>query len=342
VSDPTTLPPPPHPLPHPPCPCFPPQEARCIARCRRAGVDAPLLYFLDIPRSSIVMERVHGVTVKQWLWHAHPPSSEWRLVARTTGAAVARLHTIGMVHGDLTTSNIMLRGYPHIAEPVADADGAAAVAAPRRREEGDGEEDGDEVDGDGDGDGGEGEDGTDDAGTAAAAGKDADADGDAAMGGASAGTASAPAADVAAAAMAAARAWLPLSVPARPPVGAGTGVAGDSAAAAAASSSSSSLSSSSSSSSSTSAAASPGVASCRLCLIDFGLAGMGATPEDRGVDLYVLERALLSTHTDIARDFFAELLGAYYAAIPSPKDAAAVKGRFEQVRMRGRKRLAFG
>lgn len=34
----------------------------------------------------------------------------------------------------------------------------------------------------------------------------------------------------------------------------------------------------------------------KLCLIDFGLGFAEGTPEDKGVDLYVLERALISTH----------------------------------------------
>jgi TP53 regulating kinase and related kinases len=32
-------------------------------------------------------------------------------------------------------------------------------------------------------------------------------------------------------------------------------------------------------------------------LIDFGLSFMSTLPEDKGVDLYVLERALLSMHS---------------------------------------------
>ena len=34
----------------------------------------------------------------------------------------------------------------------------------------------------------------------------------------------------------------------------------------------------------------------KICLIDFGLGFAEGTPEDKGVDLYVLERALISTH----------------------------------------------
>ena len=37
-------------------------------------------------------------------------------------------------------------------------------------------------------------------------------------------------------------------------------------------------------------------AAARQALIDFGLSSMSATIEDMGVDLYVMERAILSTH----------------------------------------------
>ncbi len=38
--------------------------------------------------------------------------------------------------------------------------------------------------------------------------------------------------------------------------------------------------------------------SCQVFLIDFGLGQMKAVIEDKAVDLYVLERAFMSTHPD--------------------------------------------
>lgn len=40
----------------------------------------------------------------------------------------------------------------------------------------------------------------------------------------------------------------------------------------------------------------PGEAYGSAVFIDFGLGAMKATPEDKAVDLYVLERAFISTH----------------------------------------------
>jgi TP53 regulating kinase-like protein len=38
-------------------------EARCLARCRRAGVDAPAVLFADARRARLFLERVDGPTV---------------------------------------------------------------------------------------------------------------------------------------------------------------------------------------------------------------------------------------------------------------------------------------
>ena len=43
-------------------------EARCLARCRKAGLDTPALLLLDVPRSTLFMERIAGgVTIKEQL-----------------------------------------------------------------------------------------------------------------------------------------------------------------------------------------------------------------------------------------------------------------------------------
>ncbi|KAJ2784163.1 serine/threonine-protein kinase bud32 [Coemansia javaensis] len=74
-----------------------------------------------------------------------------------------------------------------------------------------------------------------------------------------------------------------------------------------------------------------------LTLIDFGLSQVSGSVEDKAVDLYVLERAFISTHPDSER-LFAGVLEAY-----ARDDAArAVLRRLEDVRQRGRKRDMSG
>lgn len=75
-----------------------------------------------------------------------------------------------------------------------------------------------------------------------------------------------------------------------------------------------------------------------VVLIDFGLATQSVQEEDRAVDLYVLERAFGSTHPR-TEGLFGEVLRSYGE---SYKAAKGVLRRFEEVRMRGRKKIMIG
>lgn len=75
-----------------------------------------------------------------------------------------------------------------------------------------------------------------------------------------------------------------------------------------------------------------------LVMVDFGLSSYSTSHEDKGVDLYVLERALLSTHSTLP-NLFESILKQYRES--NPTSAETVK-RFEEVRARGRKRTMIG
>ncbi|CAN0536735.1 unnamed protein product [Ectocarpus sp. 12 AP-2014] len=72
--------------------------------------------------------------------------------------------------------------------------------------------------------------------------------------------------------------------------------------------------------------------------IDFGLASSKPLPEDKAVDLYVLERAFISTHEN-ADPLVNEVMRAYKAA---SRKADATLHKLSEVRRRGRKREMFG
>ncbi len=82
-------------------------EARLMHEARRAGVRTPCVYDLDLKRGAIVMERIDGPTVKRRL-DEHPEDAD--AVCREIGRTVASLHSAGICHGDLTTSNMILCG----------------------------------------------------------------------------------------------------------------------------------------------------------------------------------------------------------------------------------------
>ena len=76
-----------------------------------------------------------------------------------------------------------------------------------------------------------------------------------------------------------------------------------------------------------------------LILIDFGLSHVETSAEDKGVDLYVLERALLSTHSN-ADKIFPLIIQSYKKV--NAKECKTVLDKFEEVRARGRKRTMVG
>jgi O-sialoglycoprotein endopeptidase (EC 3.4.24.57) len=73
-------------------------EARLIHTARKAGVPTPVIS--DITHDTIVMERIAGTLLTESLSTAH---------CEEAGRIVGRLHTAGIMHGDLTSSNMILR-----------------------------------------------------------------------------------------------------------------------------------------------------------------------------------------------------------------------------------------
>ncbi|XP_074514234.1 EKC/KEOPS complex subunit TP53RK [Sebastes fasciatus] len=172
------------------------QEVRSILRCRRAGISAPVVYFVDYTSHCIFLEEIVGSsTLRDHIASTRGSDSpkELERLAKRVGHVLARMHDEDVVHGDLTTSNMLLRRGPE-----------------------DGESD--------------------------------------------------------------------------------------------------------------------------LFLIDFGLSYISALPEDKGVDLYVLEKAFLSTHPN-TEALFETLLKSY--AVSSKKSSAVIK-KLDEVRLRGRKRSMVG
>jgi len=73
-------------------------ESKLISEARRCGVPTPIIR--DINDFEIKMEYIDGTALKNVIT---PQLSE------KTGELIGRLHTCGIIHGDLTTSNIMLK-----------------------------------------------------------------------------------------------------------------------------------------------------------------------------------------------------------------------------------------
>ncbi|XP_004348295.2 protein serine/threonine kinase [Capsaspora owczarzaki ATCC 30864] len=87
-------------------------EARCLTKFKETpaeGVNVPELYHVDFDQSAIYLEYIPGITVKAALLeNLFPQDIQHELVQRI-GKTVASLHNSNIVHGDLTTSNMLLR-----------------------------------------------------------------------------------------------------------------------------------------------------------------------------------------------------------------------------------------
>ncbi|XP_055628058.1 EKC/KEOPS complex subunit TP53RK [Toxorhynchites rutilus septentrionalis] len=77
----------------------------------------------------------------------------------------------------------------------------------------------------------------------------------------------------------------------------------------------------------------------KLVMIDFGLSYHSLNVEDMGVDLYVLDRALLSAHSQIP-ELFGKVLESYKKHNKFKLSETIAK--YEEVRTRGRKRTMIG
>ena len=83
------------------------REAFLLHRAKRMGVRTPLVWFVDMENYLIVMEFIEGRSLREALIGG---VTDWREIAGEIGRDVAALHNGDIVHGDLTTSNIILTG----------------------------------------------------------------------------------------------------------------------------------------------------------------------------------------------------------------------------------------
>jgi len=83
-------------------------EADMMHAAKAAGVPAPFLFHVDVPAATLVMEFVEGERVKDILGEA--PAQAVNVIFEEFGRSVARLHSSGIMHGDLTTANVVRRG----------------------------------------------------------------------------------------------------------------------------------------------------------------------------------------------------------------------------------------
>ncbi len=78
------------------------KESQIISQVKSFGIPTPLIYFVNLEKTLIVMQEIPGKPVHDL------PESKIIELSKEIGKLVGMLHKNGVIHGDLTTSNFIL------------------------------------------------------------------------------------------------------------------------------------------------------------------------------------------------------------------------------------------
>ena len=81
-------------------------EPQLIHEAKKAGVPTPTTFLVDLKSATIIMEFIEGKQIKQLF--SEISGTERQQLCFKIGELIGRLHKYGIIHGDLTTSNMIL------------------------------------------------------------------------------------------------------------------------------------------------------------------------------------------------------------------------------------------
>lgn len=82
------------------------EEAKLITEARRHGVSVPIIYDVDLQNGIITMEYLKGKRIKDILNNLS--EEERKRICHKIGESIAKFHNNDIIHGDITTSNMIL------------------------------------------------------------------------------------------------------------------------------------------------------------------------------------------------------------------------------------------
>ena len=82
------------------------EETKLIIEARQAGVSVPIIYDVDLQNGVITMEYLKGKRIKDILNDLD--ESKRACICKKIGESIARFHNNNIIHGDITTSNMIL------------------------------------------------------------------------------------------------------------------------------------------------------------------------------------------------------------------------------------------
>jgi Kae1-associated kinase Bud32 len=83
------------------------EEVKLLTEARKVGVPTPKILHVDYENHRIIMEFLDGKRLKEFLAGTDKKTTE--KICFEIGRLAGRLHSAGIVHGDLTTSNMLLK-----------------------------------------------------------------------------------------------------------------------------------------------------------------------------------------------------------------------------------------
>jgi TP53 regulating kinase-like protein len=78
------------------------KESQTLSKVKSYGIPAPLVYFVNLEKSSIIMQQIPGTPIHDL------SDSKIISLSKQIGNLVGLMHKNGIMHGDLTTSNFIL------------------------------------------------------------------------------------------------------------------------------------------------------------------------------------------------------------------------------------------
>jgi Kae1-associated kinase Bud32 len=83
------------------------EESKLIAEARKHGVSVPIIFDVDTKKGIITMEYLHGKRIKDILNGLN--EKERARICKMIGESIAKLHNNNIIHGDITTSNMIFQ-----------------------------------------------------------------------------------------------------------------------------------------------------------------------------------------------------------------------------------------
>lgn len=88
-------------------------EYTILRKMQDSGVTVPVIYDIDQDSHSILMQRIEGTTLREFL----RTERKYEDLIHSLAEAVSRIHNSKIAHGDLTTSNVMVSGTMYMIDP---------------------------------------------------------------------------------------------------------------------------------------------------------------------------------------------------------------------------------